>query len=42
MKRCIICKQAWVEDYENVCNTCMELEKELEKLEHEEEMMENE
>lgn len=39
--KCIICG-AWIEEYEKVCDTCMEIEKELEKLEHEEEMMENE
>jgi len=40
--KCIICHQKEVEDYEKVCDTCMEVEKKLEQLEHEEEMMENE
>jgi len=38
--KCIICRQNEVEDYEKVCDACMKLEKELERIEHEEEMEE--
>lgn len=38
--KCIICRQKEVTDFEKVCDTCMKVEKELERIEHEMEMEE--
>jgi hypothetical protein len=40
--KCIICHEKEVKDFERVCDTCMAVEKELDRYDHEMEMSENE